>query len=205
MTAWIAIGISILAFGLSALTAWLTLFRRGSVRMTKPTFIAFSYDLRQRGSRQTTAPKLFLRALIYSTGKRGHIVENMYVTVRRGETSQTFNVWGHGDERLSRGSGLYVGETGVVQNHHFNPPDDATGFSFGSGGYQLDVFAALVGAARPVHLSSIVLEVPEPDGAPLQTAEHAYYFDWGPDSGKYHGHLEFLPPPLFVQKLTLPS
>ena len=31
--------------------------------------------------------KVFLRTLLYSTSKRGKLIENMFVTVSRGETS----------------------------------------------------------------------------------------------------------------------
>ena len=108
----IARAISVAALITSAVTVWLTLFRRGTVRMTKPAFIAFSYDI--VGNKPKA--KIFIRSLLYSTGKRGQVIENMFITVRRSETQQTFNVWGHGDEKLSRGSGLFVGETGVVTN-----------------------------------------------------------------------------------------
>jgi hypothetical protein len=51
--------------------------------------------------------KVFLRTLLYSTSKRGVVIENMYVTARRGETRQNFNIWVYRDSgRLSRGSGL---------------------------------------------------------------------------------------------------
>jgi len=181
--------ISLAALVISGVTAWLTLFRRGTIRMTKPTFVAFAYDTTPRPDRPAI-PKVFLRALIYSTGKRGHIVENMFVTLRRGETRQTFNIWGYGDEKLVRSSGMYVGETGVAYNHHFNPPEDSAGFNFGGGKYQLDVFAALVGIKKPIHLSSVRLTVPERDGMQLQDCEYSYWFDWASDSNEYQGHLE---------------
>jgi hypothetical protein len=33
----------------------------------------------------------------------------------------------YGDEKLVRGSGLFVGETGVAANHHFLAPRDGSG------------------------------------------------------------------------------
>lgn len=100
----------------SLLLSWMN-FRRGKLQMTKPAFVAFCYDA---GRDNQPLPKIFIRALLYSTGRRGHVIENMYIIVRSGERQGTFNVWGHGDERLSRGSGLFVGETGIATNHHFN-------------------------------------------------------------------------------------
>jgi hypothetical protein len=44
----------------------------------------------------------------------------MYVALSRNETRQNFNIWVYGAEKkLVRGSGLFVGETGVEANHHF--------------------------------------------------------------------------------------
>src|SRR5205085_1280179 len=106
--------------------AWLTLFRRGIVKMTQPTVIFFGPDM---GSE----PKVFLRTLFYSTARRGQIVESMFVRVRRFESSQTFNIWVYGDKSLTRGSGLYVGQEGVTCNHHFLLPKDVAQYEFLAG------------------------------------------------------------------------
>jgi hypothetical protein len=37
----------------------------------------------------------------------------MYVAVSRNERRQNFNIWVYGNEKLARGSGLFVGEAGV--------------------------------------------------------------------------------------------
>lgn len=71
--------------------------------------------------------------LLFSTSKRGRVIESMHVKLSRNETHQNFNIWVHGDEKLVRGSGLYVGETGVAANHHFLAPRDNNGFQFGEG------------------------------------------------------------------------
>lgn len=158
--------------------------------MTRPTFISFSYDLTQKPERPAI-PKIFLRTLMYSTGKRGHIVENMFISLSCGPARQMFNIWGYGEtDNLVRGSGLFVGETGAVCNHHFNPPEDATGFTFRDGQYALDVFAAVLGRRNPIHLCSVTLTVPAVAGNELTKPECAYWFDWSPDRAEYHGHLE---------------
>lgn len=119
----ITITISVMAFIISATTAWLTLYRKGTVRMTQPTVIFFGPDI-------SVSRKVFLRTLLYSTAKRGRIVESMWVKLRRGESAQTFNIWVYGDSSLARGSGLHVGENGVVCNHHFLLPKDGTIYEF---------------------------------------------------------------------------
>src|SRR5712692_5013822 len=184
-----ATSISLAALVVSGVTAWLTLFRRGTVHMTKPTVVFFGPDGGPKDG-VPARPKVFLRSLVYSTGKRGHIVESMFVTLRRAETRQTFNIWVYGDERLARGSGLFVGDTGVACNHHFLLPEDGTHFRFLAGDYQLDVFASLVGFSKTLHLSSITLTVPDQAASQLQDPECGIYFDWGPDSKRYHAHVE---------------
>jgi hypothetical protein len=120
----LALVVAILALAVSALTAWLALLRKGEVRMTQPTVIYFGPD---GGFKAEDAPqKVFLRTLLFSTGKQGHIIENMFLRLHRGETRQNFNVWVYGDKSLSRGSGLFVPETGLAANHHFVLPADGT-------------------------------------------------------------------------------
>src|SRR2546421_7307666 len=102
----ISIIISVSALAVSVTTAWLTLLRRGTIRMTQPTLVFFGPD------GVAGDPKVFLRTLLYSTAKRGQIVENMFLKLRRHESAQTFNIWVYGDGPLARGSGLFVGDNG---------------------------------------------------------------------------------------------
>jgi hypothetical protein len=109
-------------------------------RTQEPTLIVFTSDW---GStpKPRNIPKIFLRTLIYSTGKRGYVIENMFVNLLRENTvEQPFHIWGLGEKPLVRGSGLFVDQTGVASNHHFtqgHPPRD---FAFTSGQYELVSF-----------------------------------------------------------------
>ena len=181
--------ISVLALAISSLTAWLTLFRRGTVKMSQPTIIYFGPD-RPRGRETEAPPKVYLRTLLFSTSKRGRVVESMHVTLSRNEASQTFNIWVYGDERLVRGSGLFVGETGVASNHHFLTPPDHGSFRFVEGPYRLDLFAKLLGDARPTRLLSQRLHITREEAAALAEAGTGLYFDWGPDSDRYLSHVD---------------
>src|ERR1700738_3748386 len=135
----ITVTISATALLLSTTTAWLTLFRRGQVRMTQPTVIFFGPD---GGTPVRDArPKVFLRTLLFSTSKRGRVVESLHVRLSRGESRQNFTIWVYGDDKLVRGSGLFIGETGVATNHHSLLPEDAPPFRFTAGIYLLEVFA----------------------------------------------------------------
>lgn len=190
----LSLAISTLSFAVSATTAWLTLFRPGSVKMTQPTTIFFGPDV-SHSRQETPLPKIYLRTLLFSTSKRGRVIENMYVKLSRNETLQNFNVWVYGErDKLVRGSGLFVGETGVAANHHFLTPIDGNAFRFTDGHYRLDVYAHLLGDAKPLLLFSQVLEVSREAAAEMAEKTAGLYFDWGPDSSRYLPHVDHQSP-----------
>lgn len=188
-----SVAISVLALAVSSVTAWLTLFRRGSVKMTQPTVIFFGPDS-PRSSTEVPLSKVFLRTLLFSTSKRGRVIESMHIALSRNETHQNFNIWVYGDEKLVRGSGLFVGETGVAANHHFLIPRDADSFRFTEGRYRLEVFAHLLGDKDPTRLFAQVLEISREIASSLTERGAGLYFDWGPDSSHYLPHVEKSPP-----------
>jgi len=159
MTDPVSIAISALALAVSITTAWLTLFRRGTVAMTRPSQIYFGPDGGPRRN-GVASPKVYLRALLFGTSKRGRIIESMHVSVTRDEARQTFHVWVYGQRGdLERGSGLFVGETGVEASHHFLTVRDTSTFQFREGSYRPDVFAQVLGSLQQKLLFSHVLEV----------------------------------------------
>lgn len=181
----VAIIISCLAFLVSALTFWFSFFHKGQLRMTKPSTVFFGPD----GRGFSGEPKIHLRTLLYSTGKRGQLIENMFVRVKRGESGQTFNVWVYGEDRLARGSGLFVGTGGITVNHHFLHPRDGTRFDFLPGSYHLEVFANIVGRPNPVALGQLSLTLTPEQSQAIQSKKSGVFYDWGPDSGSYHAHI----------------
>lgn len=190
--------ISLLALAVSMTTAWLTLFRKGTLRMTRPAVIFFGLNGQPS---QGAELKIFLRTLLYSTAKRAQIVEGMYVTARRGESVQTFNIWVYGDTgRLLRGSGLRVAEDGVVCNHHFVLPKDGTPFLFLAGEYTLEVYVTLVDQQAPLLLWRKNLRLSQEQATAIRQGS-GVYFDWGPDSKAYHSHID--PPPTFVNTASV--
>jgi hypothetical protein len=193
MTDPFSITVSVLALAVSFVTAWLTLFRRGNVKMTQPTVMFFGPDT-PRSRNDAPLPKVFLRTLLFSTAKRGRVIESMHVALSRNETHQNFNIWVYGDDKLVRGSGLFVGETGVAANHHFLAPRDNNSFHFTAGQYRLEVFAHLLGNKEKTRLFSQTLEISREIEALLQEPGTGLYFDWGPDSSRYLPHVEKRPP-----------
>ncbi len=177
------------SLAVSALVAYLTLFRKGAVEMTQPTTIYFGADAGNADTK-SLAPKVYLRTLLYSTAKRGNVISSLHVRLTRGETTQTFNIWVYGEEKLSRGSGLFVGEQGIVLNHHFLPPNDGTAFKFLPGTYKLELFAAQVDQPKPKLLWSVNLDLPQNLSEKMQNdLAGGLHFDWQPNSGSYHAHL----------------
>lgn len=176
------LAISVIALSVSLLTAWMTLFRRGSVRMTRPTVIFFGPDGRD-------TKKVFLRALLISTGKRGRIIENMYVLLTGHGRCQPFNIWVYDSSKTVRGSGLFVGETGVEANHHFLLPDGPE-YRFQAGRCHLEVYANLLGSKRRRLLFSCDLELTTEHEALLAENEVGLYFDWLPEQSRYAPHID---------------
>ena len=91
----------------------------------------------------------------YSTARRGQTVESLHVNLQRGESKQNFSIWVYGDEKLVRGSGLFVPMEGVAFNHHFLLPEDGTDFRLLAGDYALRVFAKKVSVNTPEELASV--------------------------------------------------
>ncbi len=176
---WLPIGIAALSLMASALTLWLTLLRRGRLRMTRPTQLMFTVG----GAAKE--PQVYFRALLYSTARRGHVVENMFVRLRRGESAQTLSVWVCGEDRLVRGGGIYVGPDGSVLNHHFLHPSDGSTYRFAPGQYSLEVFADVVGRSVAVPLARVNLVLSPEHSATIEKGRSCVFFDWGADSRGY--------------------
>lgn len=185
----VATTISVLALTVSGLTAWMSLLRRGALRMTRPTFIAFNYD-RVGPNGEAIKPKIFVRGLLYSTGARGRVVQNMFATLRQGDLKCDFTVWGHGNTSLSRGSGLFVPPTGIAENHHFNPSASPPDFRFSAGEYELRIFADVVADDRPKELCCVRLSVSGDSFIAPLGEDAAIWFDWEPNERQYHAHIE---------------
>ncbi len=160
--------------------------------MTRPATIFFGFDS-ARSRDEIPLPKVFLRTLLFSTSKRGRVVESLYVSLSRNETTQNFNRWVYGDDDLVIGSGVFVGETGVAAGHHFLLPEDGSSFRFTEGRYRIEVFAQLLGDRRKRLLFSENLDVTREIATALEKSDAGVYFDWGPDSSQYLTHIEKRP------------
>jgi hypothetical protein len=186
MSPWFSFFISVLALSVSAITAWLTFFRKGALKMTRPTTIAFLPP----GANTEGRSQVLVRTLFYSSAKRGQIVESLHLTLRRGESKQNFSIWVYGaKEDLRRGSGLFVPQEGVTHDHYFLMPNDGSAFEFHAGEYIVTVFARLVGAHAPTELMTLGVSVSETQATTLRQPNIRIHFDWGAERQSYYGHL----------------
>ena len=149
----LSVFISVLSLAVSGAALWFTWLRRGRLSMTKPTVIFFGYDPEPR-----LTPKIFLRTLLYSTSAKGQVVENMYVKLCGTGSEQVFSFWGYGETHDPvRGSGLFVGQTGVALNHQFVLSTQHPGYQFAEGLYSIVVFVRVVGKSSSIKLNEISL------------------------------------------------
>lgn len=186
--------IALMSFGIAATTMYFAWLRPGRLAMTKPTIVFFGYDTKPHHT-----PKLFIRTLLYSTAAKGKHVEGMYVKLKRADGEYAFDFWGHGErEKLSPGSGLYVGQTGVSANHHFVYSEKGT-YAFEPGEYAVRVYARVAGQATPILLDTINLTL-SMDQAIELISHRGVLFRRGPDDEKYTGEIEPSPTAIEIGK-----
>lgn len=169
--------LSVVSLVVSVTVAWLTLFRRGTLRMTHPVQVAFVYEDR-------TKAKIFLRTLLYATGKRGYVIEGLYLKVRHGGSTHTFGFWGYGERNaLMVAGGLRVTEEGVAYNHHFLQINGQSYFE--EGRYEISVYARIVNRGAEKLLATIKVALSREESTSLHL-KRGVLFTWNPDTKTYH-------------------
>lgn len=179
--------VSLAALAISLFTLWFTILRRGTVKSTHPAFIAVRYDFVDKLVPQA---KIFLRVLLFSTGKRGCVIESLFLRVHGEDRVTEFSFWGMGDKDLVRGSGLFVSETGLAANHHFNPLNAEELFAFKTGTYEVELMAKLLGRSSAASLWRIPLQIPAGVFGEHLTPDEAVFFNWSPDKVQYIASVE---------------
>lgn len=177
-----SIPISLVSLAISLGTFWLAFVDRGQLRMTKPTIVFFGFDTAPQPT-----PKVFLRTLLYSTATRGQVIEGMYAVVRRDGGERVFSFWGYAEtEKLSPGSGLHVGRTGIAANHHFVLSVHEEAYQFEQGTYEIDVVANVVSCRKPVKIGTIKLVLSDELAAALLQQDGVLFER--KIGGEYEGH-----------------
>lgn len=188
--------ISVASFAVAFSALWVVHLRRGMLKMTQPTMLFFGRD---QGSQ---FPKLFLRTLLFSTSARGQIIENMYIRLHAPTGGpHKFDFWAYSDkDKISRGSGLFVSQSGVVCDNHFmlrsSVPIVINGLPvpevlFWSGEYTLEVFAKVLGKLNPDRLMQLQFTINGQQAAEMvQLSDAGIFFDLDAETRIYVGHLE---------------
>jgi hypothetical protein len=168
--------LSVSSFIVSVTVAWLTLFRRGTLRMTQPVQIAFLFE----GEK----PKIFLRTLLYATGKRGYVIEGLFLKVRQQDETQTFAFWAYGERNaLMVAGGLRVTEEGVAHNHHFLQINEDGYFPHGN--YEISMYARIVNHKTPKLLGTAKVSLSDAEATNLHVRRAGVLFTWNPDTSTY--------------------
>ncbi|MFZ1076937.1 MAG: hypothetical protein WAN47_05865 [Nitrosotalea sp.] len=134
------------SFVISMVALYLTYFQRGNLKLTRPTALFFTRD------GYDGQFKIVVTALLYSTAKRGQVVESMFVKVIRDGSVATFGEWIYFEGNKVHLGGVKIGEEGRTLFDHFLLSGETDGFSFTSGKHLLEIYASLVGARTPVRL-----------------------------------------------------
>lgn len=174
----LSVGLSVISLCVSIVVAWVTLFRRGTLHMTRPVQIAFVFE--------NGKPKIFMRTLLYATGKRGYIIEHLYLVVTNPRDTRTFSFWGYGERNeLMVAGGLRIDEEGVAFNHHFLETNEQSDFRFLPGNYEIKVYASVVNRRSPQLLSSVTFTLPDNEAALMNREGMGVLFTWEPSVNRY--------------------
>ena len=179
----LAVVISLGALLVSVYSLYLTRFKKGTVRMTRPRFIYFGPDSVGREDK-----KVMLRTLLHSTSDQGNYVQSMYIRLQRGKSVQNFNLWfcnnGGG---LEIGSGLFVDKKGIVCNHHFAMPKDGADYEFLAGEYLLQVYVELIGEGpHKVFEQKLSLTKTQEE----EMKKIGIHFNWAPNTQNYASYVD---------------
>jgi len=111
----------------------------------------------------------------------------MYLKVRRDQSTYVLGFWGYGDQpkSLLAGSGLRVGEDGVVYNHHFLPLKGQSGLQFEPGSYVVEVYASVVGKRSAVRLYTLRLSLSNDDAEVLSDKANVILYSLEPETREY--------------------
>jgi hypothetical protein len=107
-----------------------------------------------------------LRTLLFSTSAKGQIIENVYIRVHAPVGGpHKFDFWAYSEkDKISRGSGLFVSQSGVVCDNHFMlKPSESSSISgnhlsvpeflFWAGEYRVECARQI--ERQPTHAGSI--------------------------------------------------
>lgn len=149
--------------------------------MTKPVQVALMYDYPAK-------PKIFLRTLLYATGKRGYVIEGLYLKIKHAGATNTFGFWSYGDRNnLMVTGGLRVTEEGEAHDHHFQQINEQSAFD--QGDYEIAVYARIVNRRSAKQLSTFKIVLSEEEATTLRV-RRGVLFTLNPETAIYHASFD---------------
>ncbi len=184
----LSLAISGVSFLLASFALWVAQFNRGRLKMTQPTLLCLKRDT------PSNQPKIFLRTLLFTTGFKGIVIQSILLKVHNRLGTYLFDFWGHTEGgKLTLGSGLFVGPTGIACDHHFNPRRGSD-FQYVDGAYRIEIVAVLVGRPQPIKLMEVVFTVDDWNAAQLlQIEDISLWLVWNADERGYDQNIEHPP------------
>jgi hypothetical protein len=171
--------IAVVSLLLSLTVAYMTLLRKGNLHMTVPVQISFQ-------SANGRRPEVILKTFLYATGKRGYVIESLYLEVQRGARSHLFSSWSYRQNgQLTPASGLRVDDDGVISDNHFFETDKRERFYFEQGKYEIRVYARVANrhAARVLH--TVQLGVSDEQASQMHIRNSAMVYTFDPQKMEY--------------------
>ena len=179
-----ALGISIFALIISALTFYFSHAYAGKIKMSKPNQIWFGFANPSRKAH------ILLKSVLYSTGAQGHIVERLYARLESNSSSQEFSSWVIGKQTDTyKPGGMRITKEGYMGDHHFIFPNDGTSYIFKTGNYSLKIFAKIAGENSDKLLREVNLNIPNHLSAELSSSK-GIYFNFHSSDGNYIAELD---------------
>ncbi|MBR9853460.1 MAG: hypothetical protein GYB37_02630 [Algicola sp.] len=124
--------------------------------------------------------------MIYSTSNQGQYIQNMFIRIYHSGTIHNFNIWAYGENKLVRGSGLFINKTGFSTYHHFLLPKNEK-LDFLEGNYKIEIFAESINKTKKLFEETLILSKKQSEDL---KRGYAIYFNWAANSKKYVSHTE---------------
>jgi hypothetical protein len=169
-------------------TAWFNIFHRGTIKMARPHFFALLPEDSLFGGWL----KFFIRTLVFSTGKRGRVIETIYLDLKHDGKTFPFYYWMYGEtDNLKIGSGIFVGPEGISANFHFVPTSPLSINDLSPGKYELSIRATLLGNKRSIDLGNISFELGAEEVSIFgKNKNKAIYYVWDIKTKKYRSRID---------------
>ncbi len=86
---------------------------------------------------------------------------------------------------MSRGSGIYIGQDGVVCDHHFLLPKDCNSYEFSPGSYNIEIYFLILGLKKYFLVKTLKLTLSHKHVKDIREGK-MIFFDWAPNTKTYY-------------------